>query len=193
MGLEYELKYRAEDIQQAAIRDAFPGEETLLQMETTYYDTPDRALSGRKYTLRRRMENGVPVCTLKAPAAGQGRGEWETVCAAIEDALPTLTAMSGIHLPICEGLIPVCGARFTRIAKLLIREDFTAELALDTGVLVGGGREIPLCEVELELKSGSREALDAFGREFRQTFGLQKEPKSKYRRALALARGENVV
>lgn len=193
MGLEYELKYRAEEPQQEAIRKAFPDAETVLQMETTYYDTPSGALSAKKHTLRRRLENGASVCTLKAPAKGKGRGEWEVRCNAITDALPELSAMSGIDLPVSEGLIPVCGAKFTRIAKLLTRQDFTAELALDKGVLTGGGRQIPFCEVEIELKSGSREALDAFGKDLRQTFGLKKESKSKFRRALALSRGEDIV
>ena len=64
------------------------------------------------------------------------------------------------------------------------------ELALDRGVLTGGGREIPLCEVEVELKSGSREAVLAFAKELAQRFDLAPETRSKFRRALALAKGE---
>lgn len=191
MGVEYELKYRAAESQLAAIRQAFPGEEHSITMQTTYFDTPAGDFAARRWTLRRRLENGVSVCTLKTPAEAGGRGEWELTCDSIEEALPALCQAGGIPAPdLSQGLIPICGAAFTRIAKTLVFPDFTGELALDQGVLTGGDRQTPLCEVEIELKSGSREALDAFGRQLRQTFGLQKEPKSKFRRALALAKGE---
>ena len=60
MGQEYELKYRAEASTLEAIRHAY-GPFAAIAMETTYYDTPDAALSRRKWTLRRRLENGVSV------------------------------------------------------------------------------------------------------------------------------------
>ena len=64
------------------------------------------------------------------------------------------------------------------------------ELALDRGVLLGGGREVALCEVEVELKDGQPEAAVAFAQELAEKFGLRPEQKSKFRRALALAEGE---
>ena len=78
MATEFELKYAATTAQLSKIRAAVPGEYTAISMETTYYDTPDHALSARKWTLRRRLENGTSVCTLKTPAGGLGRNEWET-------------------------------------------------------------------------------------------------------------------
>lgn len=193
MGIEYELKFRATEPQLSAIEQAFPGQWQTLSMETTYFDTPAGALSARRYTLRRRLENGVSVCTLKTPAREQGRQEWEITCETIGDALPRLSRLSGILLPPEEALVPICGARFTRQARLLTLPACAVELALDRGVLIGGGREIPLCEVELELKSGSRERLDAYGQQFKATFELEKERVSKFRRALALAIGEQNV
>ena len=65
------------------------------------------------------------------------------------------------------------------------------ELALDAGILMGGGQEIPLCEVEVELKSGSVQLCDTFAKMLASRFGLQPEPHSKFRRALALYKGEN--
>ena len=193
MGIEYELKFRATKQQQAAIRQAFPGETQTISMETTYYDTPTGQLSARWYTLRRRLENGVSVCTLKAPAGDLGRGEWEVSCNSIEGSLLELCKLSRkpeLLVLTAEGLIPVCGARFTRIAQALTLGDTTAELALDEGVLMGGGKEIPLCEVEIELKSGSRETVLAFAKQLQQDYGLVAEHGSKFRRALALYKGE---
>ena len=53
------------------------------------------------------------------------------------------------------GFVPVCGARFTRLAGLIDAPGCTVELALDDGWLIGGGKEQPLCEIEVELKAGS--------------------------------------
>ena len=72
-------------------------------------------------------------------------------------------------------------------ARDVIRE---VELAIDAGVLTGGGREIPLCEVEVELKSGSQDACDRYAEALATRFGLTPEPQSKFRRALALYKGE---
>ena len=63
-------------------------------------------------------------------------------------------------------------------------------MALDQGELLGGSRREPLCEVEVELKTGSMEACDRFARELAVQFGLQPEPRSKFSRALALYKGE---
>ena len=64
------------------------------------------------------------------------------------------------------------------------------EIALDEGVLLGGGRELPIREVEVELKSGSEEAAVAFAKELAAAYGLLPENKSKFRRAQMLAKGE---
>lgn len=193
MGIEYELKYRASEAALEAIRQAFPGQTQLFSMQTTYYDTPSGALSARWYTLRLRMENEVSVCTLKAPAPGIGRGEWELPCDSIEAAIPELCKLGAPNdLPAlaAEGLIRVCGARFQRTAITLPLPEATVELALDLGTLHGGSRQIPLCEVEVELKAGKPEACAAFGGMLAAKFGLQPETKSKFRRALALYKGE---
>ena len=188
MGIEFELKFRATPEKLQAIRAGVSGTEQVFQMETTYYDTGDGALSRQKITLRRRMENHRSVCTMKTPAEARGRREFEIDCCKIEDALPELCKLSGVPEP--EAVYPVCGARFTRIAKTVTLEDCVIELVLDQGVLIGGGREIPLCEVEAELKSGSREQVVAYGMLLAAEYGLMPEKYSKFRRALTLAEGE---
>ena len=69
MGAEYERKFAAKPEDLAAIAAAYPGNYETICMQTVYYDTPSRALSGRHYTLRRRQENGISICTVKAPTA----------------------------------------------------------------------------------------------------------------------------
>ena len=138
------------------------------------------------------MENDVSVCTLKAPAPS-GRGEWETECDCIESAIPMLCKLGAPEdLPDLtkEGLIAVCGARFQRIARTIRLEDCTLELAIDEGILTGGNSQIPLCEVEIELKDGSIDRCNQFAQLLAKQFGLQPESRSKFRRALALYKGE---
>ena len=189
MAVEFELKYScaAESLQ--LLRADLPGQERQYAMSTTYYDTPTGDLSAKFYTLRRRQENDTSVCTLKIPAADGARGEFEVECGAIEDAVPMLCKLSGIDLP-TENLVPVCGAKFTRIAKTFDWNGAVIELALDEGILTGGGREIPLCEAELELKDGDRAAMETYGAFLSAAYGLTPENRSKFRRALDLAKGE---
>lgn len=60
------------------------------------------------------------------------------------------------------------------------------ELALDLGKVTGSGREAPICEVEIEGKTGEASQWEVFARDFAEKFGLHPQPKSKFRRALAL-------
>ena len=191
MASEFEMKYRADAALQERLMADFPGLWQEIAMTTTYYDTPAGELSQNHWTLRHRREGDKDICTLKTPAPGGARGEWECFCGEITEALLPLTRQSGC-LELLElashGLIALCGAKFTRRALELKMEDFTAELALDAGVLHSGSREILLCEVEVELKSGSQTAMETFCAEFAEKYGLQIEPKSKFARAKALSR-----
>lgn len=193
MGIEFELKYSATVQQQEGILAAYGLEYRDFDMETTYYDTTGSALSERKITLRRRMENGVSVCTVKTPVSTYGRGEWECICDNIEDGIKELCKLGApeeLLTLTAEGIVNVCGAKFHRQAGGIRFQDTQLEIALDRGVLTGGGKEIPLCEVEVELKDGKPEDAVAFGALLAHRFGLIPQELSKFRRALALAKGE---
>lgn len=189
MGREFELKYRADSGMIAAIRASF-GDFSEIRMETVYYDTLDAALSRRRWMLRRRYENGTSsVCTLKTPLPDGSRGEWETPCDDIRLAIKELCKLGAPEdlLTLTEsGLTEACAARFTRLAKQLVLENCTVELALDEGALMGGGRTLPFAEIEVELKSGGEAAATAFAESLARKFGLTPEPKSKAQRAMEL-------
>ena len=192
MGREFELKYAADAASMAAAEKDFPDGK-IYRMETTYYDVPSRTLSRRHWTLRRRLENGISVCTLKTPCLDGGRGEWETECADLLDAVPALISLGApgeLAALTAEGVLPICGAQFTRRAVTLEWGDSVLELAMDQGTLLGGGREQPLREIEVELKQGSDEAAIAFGQLLAARYGLHPEKKSKFRRAKDLAEGK---
>lgn len=190
MGREVEWKYRATPEILAAVRQQFPEWKTII-METTYLDTPDGALQRRKWMLRRRLENGVAVYTLKTPLPDGSRGEWETRCDPSEviEKLCKLGAPAELKVLTRPGLVETCAARFTRLAALVALPRCSVELALDEGSFLAGTREQPFCELEVEWKSGGEGDAAAFAQSLAGRFHLETEPKSKAQRAIEL-RGE---
>lgn len=189
MGREFELKFRADAGKIAAIREKY-GDFSPISMETAYYDTPDLKLAFHQWTLRRRMENGVSVCTFKRPHENGGRGEWEVEAASVMEGVMEL-CRNGADWELMRitagGLIQTCGARFTRLAATLEIPGGKVELALDQGVLIGRDRELPFAEVEVELKEGSDQTAIAFAKALAEEFDLTEEPRSKFVRAMTLA------
>lgn len=83
-------------------------------MATVYYDTQDKALAARCWTLRVRQENGIPVLTMKTPGPGGARREWELPGGSLMD-LPRLQALGAPPEVVALGpdqLAPQCGAGF---------------------------------------------------------------------------------
>ena len=189
MGREFELKFRTDADVLEKIREKYQ-DFTTISMETTYYDTFDLKLSMHRWTLRRRMENGVSVCTFKRPHQDGGRGEWEVEADSIMEGVMKL-CQNGADWELMRcasgGLMQVCGARFTRLAKQIDLPGGKVELALDRGVLLGNGKELPFWEVEVELKEGSDAVADDFAGALAEAFSLTPEPKSKFVRAMTLA------
>ena len=188
MAREFELKYQASP----EILEKVQGTHqdfVEISMETTYYDTPDRDLKCLRWTLRRRLENGRSVCSLKTPGDFIRRGEWEVEAPCLEGAIGDLLALGApeaLGTYAAKGLSPVCGAKFTRRAALLTLPEGTVELALDQGVFLGDCKEQPFAEIEVELKSGSEEAALAFGAQLAREYALTPETKGKVERAMAL-------
>ena len=192
MGVEFELKYKATPEVLEQLQQTLPGEAAHFEMRTTYYDTVDGQLSQRHWTLRKRMENDISVCTLKTPGSDGTRGEFEVECDLIYQAVPALCKLSGepaLAVLAAQGLQEVCGASFHRIAVTIQMDDAVAEVALDKGLLLGCGKKLPFCEVEVELKDGNPETVVAYGKSLADRFCLANESQSKFRRAFILAGG----
>lgn len=188
MGREFELKYGLTEAAKEEIRKKY-GSFRTISMETTYYDTPARSLSAQRWTLRRRLENGVSVCTLKTPLPDGSKGEWETVCKEIAEALPALIALgapNALTEQTASGLKEICGARFTRLAGDVTFGESRLELALDEGFLFRKGNQQKLLELEVELKEGRDEDAVTFAQILAAKYGLHPENKSKFKRAMEL-------
>lgn len=189
MGREFELKFRADVEKIAAIQEKYSG-FTPISMETSYYDTPDLKLAFHRWTLRRRKENGVCVCTFKRPQPDGSRGEWEVEADSIMEGVMKL-CQAGADWELMRlsagGLMETCGARFTRLAAALELPGGRVELALDQGVLLGRGKELAFAEVEVELKEGADSVARDFAEALAEEFSLTEEPESKFARAMTLA------
>ena len=189
MSIEFELKYAATAAQLEILKNRYPHLRPIA-METTYYDNAAGDVSRLKWTFRRRIENEKSICTLKTPMAGLGRAEFEVECSDLLEAVPKLVAQGApaqLLALVADGIAESCGARFTRLAGILELPGCSAELALDEGILLGGGKELPFREVEVELKDGSEEAVTTFAESLATELGLAPEHKSKVARARALA------
>ncbi len=190
MGQEIECKLAVPDAEALCdLRRAFSGQgaEETADYETIYFDLGEE-LNARRFMFRaRKSGGGEAVYTVKTPGEGYARGEWECEAASPAEAAKRLAAL-GAPREIAERTeFPVtCGARFTRTAITITREDSVIELAFDLGELTAPGASAPVCELELELKSGPAEPMLALLGEITRTYGLHELKKSKYARARAL-------
>ena len=185
---EIELKFACGPADLAAVLAAAPpGEEETHELISVYFDTPERALKKAGASLRVREEQGKRVQTLKR-GEGVEREEYEASIAGLApdpelDPLPSLT-------PKGADLRPVFNVRVSRRRRTFRYDGAEIELALDQGEVSGGDRSSPICEVELELKSGAPSALFALARERAAAAPLYLSFDSKARRGQALAAGE---
>lgn len=199
MGRELEWKLA---VPEAALLDRIAAWEALkplqaeafrhYEMRTSYYDTPDRLFARLHMTVRCRRENEQAIVCVKAPLPEaedpHEHGEWELAGADPEAAVPALISAGAPEALRRAGpLQVVCRAAFHRRAALLrFRDGSVCELALDHGTLFGPTESTPLCELELELKSGAPAAAKALYERLIGEFGLAPQPLSKYARAKAL-------
>jgi triphosphatase len=136
----------------------------VRRLEAVYYDTPDRALSRLRSSLRVRRNGTRYVQTLKIDRAEQSpfaRRQWETP---VDSQVPDLT-----HLPANiraflrkldkDSLAPVFATKIRRHARRLTFNGAEIEIAFDEGMVEVGERQEQLVEIELELKAGETSAL----------------------------------
>lgn len=171
--------------------------------DDTVLDTPARDLTSARQTLRVRHTSDATLMTLKGPSKREGavfaRDEIEAPVA--EDANvaadPALwpPAIAARVRPLLNGepLEPLVRVEVARHRWLAMRDgELVAEIALDDGQIRAGGRELPVHELEVEIKGeGTRDDLDALSKTLRGDLPLAPEPLSKLQRGLALLDGRN--
>lgn len=196
MAHEVELKFDLEPGGATALRRA-PALATVKpekrRLETLYFDTKSGALRRAGYSLRVRAAGGHYVQTVKRRSAASAglfaRREWETKVArfAFDPAAASAAPLKRLLANAKGKVRPVARTRFRRTAWLVERDGSRIEVVLDEGRVGSGEKEAPLCELELELLSGTPAALFALAEELGRATALRLGVLTKAERGFALA------
>ncbi len=199
--MEIELKMRLAPADLAALKadpliaDARGKRGVRKRLDNIYFDTPDRALANARIGLRLRKDGRRWLQTVKSGGSAQGglhsRDEIEFAVAGKALEWPALkdTAMQDFFEPLKAALKPAFRTRFVREIRVLHTPGGgEIELAIDEGEVIAGTRREPICEVELELKSGEASALFDLALALASRHALVLSNVSKAERGDALAR-----
>ena len=163
---------------------------------SAYYDTPERALKTAGAALRLRRQGGRWLQTVKSDGQAAGglhrRVEHEFEVAA---QLPSFPAMAEAGLGelvadrrLREALTVAFTTEVHRTSALLSpAAGKVVEVSLDRGVIAAGDRREPICEIELELKSGTPGCLFDLALEIAAALPVGLDNRSKAERGYALA------
>lgn len=197
---EIELKFQVPATRRAAVERAVAGRRIHLQ--AAYVDTADRALASAGLALRVRREGRQWVQTLKGEAAdGMTRLEHNVRLPAPAGKLPVADPRLHAHTPAGELLAAALGKAadlelivhyrtdIWRLTRELRTPHGRVELAFDQGVIEAADRRLPVCELEIELVSGTPAAVLATARRWVRSHGLWLDTRSKAERGDRLSRG----
>jgi triphosphatase len=168
-----------------------PEEQHLV---STYFDTPDLALSKAGVFLRVREKDGRYLQTVKAMQSKAeliDRLEWERE---IASPAPDLKVVDGTPLHSLltrarrDRIRPLFETRMRRTLRRVAHGGSEIEVAIDEGeiVAVTGRRAVAVSEVELELKSGDAAELFSLARALSETVPLRLAVKTKAERGFEL-------
>jgi inorganic triphosphatase YgiF len=169
-----------------------PGIE---HQHNTYFDTVDRRLTAARVTLRVRDLGSRRIATVKRSLSTQAgihtREEWEVdLHAGDHPADWPAGAARDQALMALDGapLLPLMVIRTRRqYTYALLADTQVAEISLDEGVILAGGRMAGFRELEVELlPEGTRADLDALIDALQSRFALIPESRGKKKRGLEL-------
>lgn len=179
------------------------------QLTSIYFDTPDLIIRRHNAGLRVRQSGDAWVQTLKGGGSVAGglhqRHEWETP---VEGPHPDLVALRKkvdaapwdklLASPtLRQDLRPLFTTRIQRslwLLRLPVDNGMVEiEFALDEGSVAHDDKQIPVCEVELELKSGAPEYLFDLALQLLDKVPLRLDNVSKAARGYALAQTQPPV
>jgi len=195
MDREIELKFLIPPEAAALALTLLKGEGAVRQLDATYFDTPGHALRKAGFGLRVRDGEGGRKQTLKSASAGGvfSRGEWEEPIAGPGPDRDALARTPAAAMLVGETLAPVFTTRVERVVRVVRVGEAMIEAALDRGELSAADRRAPVCELELELKSGEPRALFDLARQLARRVPLRLSLISKAERGYGLAAGASSV
>ena len=200
--METELKLLLDPASRSVIEShpLFAEAETngeIRKEVTTYFDTPELELRRRGISLRvRRSGSGfIQAVKLDAPDGNIGvRGEWEwrVASASIDHAkLVSLPDAAASVRHVADRVQPIFVTKIKRkVWHLALDQATSVEAVLDEGKVQADDRQAPICEVELELKQGSRAPLFQLAIDLADRAGLRYGSQSKAERGYELLSDE---
>ncbi len=204
--METELKYSIDDerIIQSIMEDRMltsiekkDSRETMA-MHAVYFDTAESDFQKNHIAFRIRREGSRYIATLKRRGiASDGLHRREEINAPVTEddfiANPKLSLFAGDELIgdiaseiANKELIPVMEMNFAREKFRVDYRGTIMEISVDQGDIVTAGGSCPICEMEIELYSGSEADLVKLGKQIQKSYNLKAENTSKYGRGLAL-------
>jgi inorganic triphosphatase YgiF len=192
MAVETELKLRIAPEQLARLK-RHPllkkhqvAPPVTRRLHNIYYDTPKLELHKAEMALRLRRAGRQWLQTLKGGGSVRAgmhqRNEWEVpVSRAALDFSSPQTAEWDEHLPLRlrKKLQPVFVTDFSRTSRILDWQGAQIELCMDRGEVYTEQRSAPICELELELKSGEPRQLFDLALALLDIAPFELEPVSK--------------
>lgn len=202
---EIELKFQVPAAARRAVEAAVAGRSPAapLRLQAAYFDTADSALAAARLALRLRREGRRWVQTLKgAGPDGMTRLEHNVALADPGAALPAIDPARHAGTPAGERLLALLSQRpgdalearyrteIRRRSRVLRTRGGSVELAFDVGRIEAGARQLPVCELEIELARGEPSVLIEVARRWVARHGLWLDLRSKAERGEGLAGGE---
>lgn len=206
--IEFELKFQVDAQQRAAVEAAVArGHSQRTRLQARYFDTADGALAAQKLVLRVRKEGKNWIQTAKAPADGPLQRHEHNADLRIERAgevpPPRIERHEGTpvgaliakalraagHEPADAVLVPLYLTDIRRTLREMRTGDARVELAFDRGEVRAGEQLHAVCELEIELKSGSPQSMLELARRWCMRYGLWLDTVSKSARGERLAKG----
>ncbi|MCC2524858.1 CYTH and CHAD domain-containing protein [Vibrio coralliilyticus] len=202
METEIELKFFVSSDFSNTLRDKISQTKVLQhscrELGNTYFDTPDNWLRQHDIGLRIRRFDDVYVQTVKTSGRVVAGLHQRPEFNAEHDSNDPLLSLHPSDIwptgkdteTLQSELTPLFSTNFTREQWLIAMPDGSQiEVAFDQGKVEAGDKEDPICEVELELKSGQTDALFTLARSFSEEGGMRLGNLSKAAKGYRLASG----
>ncbi|PHY06117.1 MAG: inorganic triphosphatase [Alcaligenaceae bacterium] len=189
--VEQELKLHVSKEAYAGVeKDLLRGRVSRIRLQAFYFDTPARDLIRAKIALRLRREGEQWVQTLKMPGENSlSRIEFnhERPTPDLDLSVYAGTSVAAVLEKHADSLTICYETDVQRVFRETRSGQGLVEIALDTGVLRADSIELPISEIEFELKRGQLAAVFTLGKKWQQTHGLILDVRSKSERGDRLA------
>lgn len=200
--MEIELKYAIDSKEVAAkiwqdedlkkIEEA--GTRETVIMNAVYFDTEDLDLSKNDMAYRVRKEGDRLVASLKWGGGSKGAlHKREEINIPVMDTNPNPMIFEASDIG--DDLLSILGGKelhsvlemhIERKRFRIDTESTILEISIDNGEIITDNGTVPVCEVEIELFSGSEDVMMKIGQTLAEKYELVSEKKSKFYRGLMM-------